>query len=122
MARLAGPEGAVLAAAVAACSGVGQVRFLPPAPTPVAMQPCTAAAVAPPLDEPRFAPAVDGALALIRAEGDPRLSAEGGILAAWSADGASVAFTDHGAVTVWRSDDGRLIDLVRCAPGDLGAN
>src|SRR5205823_12939729 len=71
---------------------------------------------------PRFAPQVTGELSLVRAEGDARLSAEGGILAAWSADGATVAFTDRGAVTVWRSKDGKLIDLVRCAPGDLSAN
>jgi len=110
------------ATAVAACSGVGSVPFETLPASPARLPPCDAPAVAPPLDEPRFAPKVAGELSLVRAEGDARLSAEGGILAAWSADGETVAFTDHGAVTVWRSKDGKLLDLVRCARGDLGAN
>jgi WD40 repeat protein len=115
---------ALLAAAtgVAACSGVGSVPFDTPPASIGALPPCGAPAVVPPLDEPRFAPHVAGEMSLVRAEGDARLSAEGGILAAWSPDGETVAFTDHGAVTVWRSKDGKLIDLVRCARGDLSAN
>jgi len=43
-------------------------------------------------------------------------------LGPWCADGGLLAFSDRGAVTVWRGDDGRLIDLVRCSDGDLSAN
>src|SRR5688572_847940 len=111
-----------VAAVAAACSGVGSVPFETPPASLEPLLPCAAPAVAPPLDEPRFAPKVAGELSLVRAEGDARLSAEGGILAAWSADGATVAFSDDGTVTVWRSNDGKLIDLVRCARGDFGAN
>jgi WD40 repeat protein len=107
---------------IAACGRVGSVPFETPPASLAPLPPCEASAVVPPLDEPRFAPKVAGELSLVRAEGDARLSAEGGILAAWSADGATVAFTDHGAVTVWRSEDGKLIDLVRCALGEFGAN
>ncbi len=43
-------------------------------------------------------------------------------MTAWSADGSTVAFTDHGAVTTWRSEDGKLLDVVPCVLGDLSAN
>jgi hypothetical protein len=92
------------------------------APKPPAALPSCATAVVPPLDEPRFAPTLGGELTLVRADGDARLSAEAGILAVWSRDAAFVTFADSGAVTTWRSRDGKLVDLVRCAPGDMGAN
>lgn len=114
---------AILAAsAVCACSSVGSVTFVS-APRPLeATAPCAAPVAAPLLDVPELAPVVGGDLILVRAEGDARLSSEGGILAAWSDDSAMVAFSDHGAVTTWRTSDGKLLDLVRCTDAELSAN
>ena len=119
-----GPLGiAILATALTgACRMVGTVHFGPPSGESAPLPPCAAPATVPDLDEPRFAARVTGELSLVRAEGDSRLSAEGGILTAWSADGSLVAFTDRGAVTTWRSDDGKLLDLVQCTAADFGAN
>ena len=114
---------AILATALTgACRMVGTVPFGPPSGESAPLPPCAAPAAAPDLDEPRFAARVAGELSLVRAEGDSRLSAEGGILTAWSADGSAVAFTDRGTVTTWRSEDGKLLDLVQCTPGDFSAN
>jgi hypothetical protein len=67
-----------------------------------------------------FLPSVDGALSLVSARGDARLSARGGIRTAWSADGAYLVFADSGALSVWRTADGALVDLVQCGR-DIGA-
>jgi hypothetical protein len=106
-----------------ACAAVAplSVRVTPIQPS--APMPCAAPIVAPALGDSRFAPAISGELSLVRAEGDERLSAEdGGILTAWSRDSALVTFSDHGAVTTWQTRDGKLVDLIRCAPGDMGTN
>lgn len=76
----------------------------------------------PAMDEPRFAPALSGELSLVRTEGDARLSADGYLLAAWSPDAKLVAITDQSAVTIRRAEDGKLVDLGRCADRELSAN
>jgi WD40 repeat protein len=109
---------AVLIAAIGlgACRSATPVPFGPVPRSGVPTAPCVDPAEVPALDEPRFAPAVTGELALIRAEGDARLSveAEANVLAAWSAGGELVTFIDRGAVTTWRAADGRLVDIVSC--------
>jgi DNA-binding beta-propeller fold protein YncE len=114
---------AILAAsAMPACSSVGSLTFVAAPTPPETLAPCAAPIPVSPLDEAEFAPVVGGELVLVRAEGDARLSAEGGIVVAWSEDSATVTFSDRGAVTTWRVSDGKLLDLVRCTDSELGAN
>jgi WD40 repeat protein len=84
-----------------------------------ARTPCAPSPGLPPLD-PRFAPALSGAVTLVSAAGDARLSATGPVSMVWSADSSLAASTDRGSVTVWRVSDGAAIDHVACPTRQLG--
>jgi WD40 repeat protein len=105
------------AAAVAAWGGAACVPIVwPKAPRDV--PPC-ALPVLPTLTDARFSPALTGELALVSAVGDPRLSADGYVTEKWSADGARLAFLEHGAISVWDTSDGKLVAIGRCSEGDV---
>lgn len=121
-----GMRSCVALLALAGCgSSFAVTQIALPAP-----RPCEPSPVLPPLD-PRFAPALSGAVALVSAEGDARLAAT--VLAAgdarypviglapttWSADSAQVAASEQGWVTVWRASDGAVLDHIVC-PVRLG--
>ncbi|HEX3763034.1 MAG TPA: WD40 repeat domain-containing protein [Kofleriaceae bacterium] len=107
--------------ALAGCgSSFAVTQITLPAP-----RPCEPSPALPPLD-PRFAPALSGAVALVSAEGDARLSATvlaigdarfpvvGLVPTTWSADSSQVAASEQGWVTVWRASDGTVVDHIAC--------
>jgi hypothetical protein len=103
---------------VIALAGCGSFAPL----TQVALPAPTACASAPSLPrlDPRFAPAVTGAVSVVSAEGDARLSATELLPVTWSADSAYAASIDHSWVTLWRVSDGEAVEHVACPAAQLG--
>lgn len=84
-----------------------------------APKPCDPSPRLPALD-PRFAPALSGAVTLVSAEGDARLSATALVQATWSADSSHVASIDQSWVTLWRISDGAAVEHIACPARQLG--
>jgi len=84
-----------------------------------APQPCAPSPALPALD-PLFAPALSGAVTLVSAQGDARLSATALVQAAWSTDSSHVATLDQSWVTLWRSSDGAAAEHIACPARLLG--